>query len=374
MQALKTAIGLMSGTSMDGIDAALLRSDGNNHISILGHFSRSYDDAFRRRLKAALGQVSDIQSRNCLPENMAILQRELTLKHVGAVHDLLSNYNISPKHVDLIGFHGQTILHKPEIALTIQIGDGKLLANKTGIDVVFDLRANDMNHGGQGAPLVPVYHQALARQLKGKLPFPLAFINIGGISNLTFVGDDALYAFDCGPGNALLDQWMFLKTQTPFDRDGRSGLQGKVIEPIVACYSKHPFFRQDKPGSLDWRSFTPLTDDTISVADGAATLSYLTAYGIVNSLRHLPSVPKTLIISGGGAHNLAIMKYLKDLTTGYGIDCLTAQSLGFYSDYIEAEAWGYLAIRSFYDLPITFPTTTGCSSPQSGGKLVKHEF
>lgn len=373
MRAVKTAIGLMSGTSMDGIDAVLLRSDGQSNIDIIGHFSYPYEDAFRHRLKATLDEVSDIETRAALSGNIVNIGRELTYKHVIVVKELLSKYAIKPQLVDLIGFHGQTILHKPDIGLTIQIGDGKLLAKETGIDVVFDLRANDMKHGGQGAPLVPVYHQALAGQLKDSLVFPVAFINIGGISNLTYIDDNVLYAFDCGPGNALIDQWMFYKTQQPFDRNGSAGLQGKIIEPIVDFYCGQPFFQQQKPVSLDWRSFKPLTDKNISVSDGAATLSFISAFAIVNSFRHLPSFPKTLILCGGGAYNQAIIKYLKQLVRSYKIVTLTAQSLGFHSDYIEAEAWAYLAIRSFYGLPITFPTTTGCRSPVTGGKLVKHD-
>ena len=373
MGALKTAIGLMSGTSMDGIDAALLKSDGQNEIEIIGHLSYAYPAVFRSKLKQSLDKVVGVTKRVELPENVSSLERELTLEHAAIVDQLLKKYSILPSKVDLVGFHGQTILHRPDIGLTIQLGDGPLLARKCGIDVVFDLRSNDMKHGGQGAPLVPVYHQALAQKLKDKLDFPVAFINIGGISNLTFVGkDNELYAFDCGPGNGLIDQWMFLKTGSPMDRNGEAGLRGTVDEKIVNSYANHPFFSNKKPGSLDWRSFKPLLNDAISLEDGAASLSFITAYGIVNSFRHLPMLPKTLVVSGGGVHNGAIMKALKQLTQKNGIIILTARSLGLCSDFLEAEAWAYLAIRSIYQLPITFPTTTGCDRPRSGGKLARH--
>ena len=373
MGALKTAIGLMSGTSMDGIDAALLKSDGQNEIEIIGHLSYAYPAVFRSKLKQSLDKVVGVTKRVELPENVSSLERELTLEHAAIVDQLLKKYSILPSKVDLVGFHGQTILHRPDIGLTIQLGDGPLLARKCGIDVVFDLRSNDMKHGGEGAPLVPVYHQALAQKLKDKLDFPVAFINIGGISNLTFVGkDNELYAFDCGPGNGLIDQWMFLKTGSPMDRNGEAGLRGTVDEKIVNSYANHPFFSNKKPGSLDWRSFKPLLNDAISLEDGAASLSFITAYGIVNSFRHLPMLPKTLVVSGGGVHNGAIMKALKQLTQKNGIIILTARSLGLCSDFLEAEAWAYLAIRSIYQLPITFPTTTGCDRPRSGGKLARH--
>lgn len=373
MRVVKTAIGLMSGTSMDGIDAALIKSDGENTIDIVGHYSCEYDSGFQQLLKSTLDEVINVRARSELNETVKKVEQDLTLRHVAAVNKLLKKCEINADGVDLVGFHGQTVLHKPEIGLTIQIGDGELLAHKTGIDVIFDLRANDMKHGGQGAPLVPVYHRALANRMKGKLTFPIAFINIGGISNLTFIGeDDGLYAFDCGPGNALIDQWMYLKTKRPFDRGGDAGLRGKLIKPIIQSYCQHSFFHQRKPGSLDWRSFEPFIDETVSVEDGAASLSFVTAYGIVNSFRHLPFFPETLIVSGGGAHNRSILKYLKELTSNHGTVTLTAQSLDLHSDFIEAEAWGYLAIRSLYKLPITFPTTTGCDSPQSGGRFVSH--
>ena len=363
----------MSGTSMDGIDAALLKSDGQNEIEIVGHLSYAYPVVFRSKLKQSLDKVAGVTKRADLPETVLSLERELTLEHAAIVDQLLKKYAISPSKVDLIGFHGQTILHRPDIGLTIQLGDGPLLARKCGIDVVFDLRSNDMKHGGEGAPLVPVYHQALAKKLKDKLDFPVAFINIGGISNLTFVGkDNELYAFDCGPGNSLIDQWMFFKTGSPMDRNGEAGLSGTVNDKIVNSYASHPFFSDKKPGSLDWRSFKPLVNDAISIEDGAASLSFITAYGIVNSFRHLPMLPKTLIVSGGGVHNGAIMKTLKELTQKNGIITLTARSLGLCSDFLEAEAWAYLAIRSIYNLPITFPTTTGCDRPRSGGELARH--
>ncbi|WP_295964841.1 anhydro-N-acetylmuramic acid kinase [uncultured Bartonella sp.] len=374
MRAVKTAIGLMSGTSMDGVDAALIESDGEKIVNIIGHLSCEYDAAFRKKLKSTLDEVTNVVKACELPKSVLNVANELTIKHVFAVNQLLKKYSISSSKVDLIGFHGQTILHKPEIGLTIQIGDGAMLARESGIDVVYDLRSNDMKHGGQGAPLVPVYHRALALKLTDKLDFPVAFINIGGISNLTFVGkNDELYAFDCGPGNGLIDQWMYSRTGNPMDRNGEAGLRGTVHEGIVNSYSRHPFFSKEKPGSLDWRSFKPITDKAVSVEDGAASLSFVTAYGIVNSFRHLPAYPKTLVISGGGAYNRAIIKALEELTQKYGIITLTAQSLGLSTDFIEAEAWAYLAIRSIYNLPITFPTTTGCLTPQSGGRLARHQ-
>ena len=372
MPDIKLAIGLMSGTSMDGIDASLLRSDGDAVIDVIGHHSYTYSAAFRQQLKSALDMANQIKNRDDRPDQLRKIEVELTDLHATLVQQLLHKYAIKSDSVDLIGFHGQTVLHKPENALTVQIGDGQQLANQTGIDVIYDMRANDMTHGGQGAPLVPVYHRALANKLRGKAQFPIAFVNIGGISNLTWIGEESsIYAFDCGPGNVLIDQWISLRTSKQYDDGGEIALKGNVIDKIIRNYQMHPFFCELMPGSLDWRSFSPLTDTTVSIEDGAASLSYITAFGIVNSFRHVPQTPKTLILSGGGAHNKAIIKYLEKLTKTGNSKFLNAQSIGANPDFIESDAWGYLAIRSFYDLPLTYPTTTGCDKPVSGGKHVK---
>lgn len=372
MAAIKLAIGLMSGTSMDGIDVAMLRSDGNGIIEIIAHNSINYNNELREKLKRSLILANAIENRNERPYDLKTIEQELTEQHSLAVKKILKENTMEPGLIDLIGFHGQTVLHKPEKGLTVQIGDGQQLANETGINVIFDMRANDMLHGGQGAPLVPVYHRALANKLKERLHFPVAFINIGGIANLSWVGEDnSLYAFDCGPGNALIDQWMTLKAARQFDEGGKTALQGKLIANVIETYQHHKFFHQQSSGSLDWRSFSPLEDDAVSLEDGAATLSFITAYGIINSFRHLPHLPKTLILSGGGAHNLAIIKYLKELTKKDEMEFLSAQSVGLHPDFIEAEAWAYLAIRSWYNLPLTYPTTTGCFEPVSGGILAK---
>lgn len=372
MPDIKLAIGLMSGTSMDGIDASLLRSDGDAAIDIMGHHSYTYSAVFRQQLKSALDIASRIKNRDDRPAQLREIEVALTDLHATLVQQLLHKYAINSDSVDLIGFHGQTVLHRPENALTVQIGDGQQLANQTGIDVIYDMRANDMTHGGQGAPLVPVYHRALANKLRGKAQFPIAFVNIGGISNLTWIGEESsIYAFDCGPGNVLIDQWISLRTSKQYDDGGKIALKGNVIDKIIQNYQMHSFFCQPTPGSLDWRSFSPLTDTTISIEDGAASLSYITAFGIVNSFRHVPQTPKTLVLSGGGAHNKAIAKYLEKLTKTANSKLLNAQSIGADPDFIESDAWGYLAIRSFYGLPLTYPTTTGCDKPVSGGKHVK---
>ena len=270
----------------------------------------------------------------------------------------------------MVGFHGQTVLHRPERALTVQIGDGALLAQETGIAVVSDMRAKDMTHGGQGAPLVPVYHAALA----AGLPAPLepgfgsvAFANIGGISNVTFVAPGAPpVAFDSGPGNALIDQWVEQNAGVPFDDGGRIASEGSADMAVVERYLSAPFFARNGPKSLDRGDFTLDGVDGMELSDGAATLAVLTAAAIARAAEKIETAPALWIVSGGGARNDAIMDALRKAADGAS-RIVTAGEAGFNADMMEAEAWAYLAVRSLKGLALTFPTTTGCSEPATGG-------
>jgi len=373
MQSLKTAIGLMSGTSMDGIDAALIRSDGEISLKVVTHASFDYPPDFRRQLKQALDVAQTIKKRQKRPGSLASLERELTSYHAQIVQRLLAEQNMQPQQVDLIGFHGQTILHRPDKALTVQLGLGTELARQTGIDVIYDMRANDMRHGGQGAPLTPAYHAALAAQLPDKSAFPCCFVNIGGIANLTFIqGSDialanAIMAFDCGPGNCLIDQWMESRAGLNFDEGGQAGLCGRVHERVLESYWQHDAFMRLQPSSFDWRDFLPLRDEQLSLEDGAATLAALSARAIFHSFRFLPAMPESLIVSGGGVKNACLMRALTNLAEEKNIKVLMAQDCGWQSDFIEAEAWAYLAIRASQNLPLSFPATTGVKFPVTGG-------
>ncbi|UXN04680.1 anhydro-N-acetylmuramic acid kinase [Bartonella sp. HY406] len=375
-QDFKMAIGLMSGTSMDGIDAALIESDGLGQSRVISTFSHSYSNDFRNRLKKSLDLAQQITDRTARPNGLDTLERDLTLEHVMVVKSLLKKLELKSELIDIIGFHGQTILHRPDEGFTLQLGDGSLLARETGIDVVYDMRANDMLHKGQGAPLVPIYHAALAAMQHDYLKFPVAFINIGGISNLTLVQtadlerDDNIIAFDCGPGNVLIDQWMAFNNQGHFDKNGQAGLAGKVNQQVLDSIMLDNIYQQNTKKSLDWRNFKPLTDKTISLNDGAATLAFLTAKQIFSSFKFLSEKPKQMVISGGGVKNKAIIKYLQQLAEPCDINIIAADDIGFNSAFIEAEAWGYLAIRSIKSLPLTYPKTTGCITAVSGGVFV----
>lgn len=368
------ALGLMSGTSMDGIDLAMIETDGEDTVHRGPSMTVAYEPAFRRWIEDGLADAKAIRSREERPGDLANLEREITIRHVEAVRLFRGRFDLGAADLAIIGFHGQTVLHRPGEHLTVQLGDGTLLARKTGIDVVYDMRANDMAHGGQGAPLVPAYHAALARALPADLRalLPAAFVNIGGIANVTYVpqeGDPA--AFDCGPGNALIDQWVQDHGGVPFDQGGAIASEGTVVSRIVDLYMENPFFGQAGPKSLDRGDFTLDLVEGLELADGARTLAAVTAEGIYRSAALMPRRPRLWIVAGGGRQNRMIVADLEQLAAGDSARVVLAEEAGFDGDAMEAEAWAYLAVRSFKGLPLTFPGTTGCSAPVTGGVLAQ---
>lgn len=370
MADLKTAIGLMSGTSMDGIDVALLKTDGEGRVERGASLGVAYPPEFREALAETLETAKAIEQRDQRSGNMADVERELTLRHAAAVKDFLAREKLGYQDVDLIGFHGQTVLHRPHQALTVQIGDGPLLARETGIPVIYDMRANDMAHGGQGAPLVPAYHAALAAGIAEFAGRPAMFVNIGGISNLTYIGSDGcIVAYDSGPGNTLIDQWVEAQAGLAFDEGGAIASRGRMVTAMADRYLAHPFFTSNMRISLDRNDFRPPQPDEASLEDGARTLAHVTAGAIVKSMRHLPEPPKLIVVCGGGRLNAAIMADLDQLAKGAKV--VPAEALDFNGDSMEAEAWAYLAVRAVKGLPLTFPGTTGVAEPVSGGVLAK---
>lgn len=369
MSKILRAIGLMSGTSMDGIDVALLTTDGLSHVERGPFLSVPYDDVFRAQLRQGLEDAKAITARHERPGCLGALEEALTVRHVQAVKRFLEVNGIRPRDIDVIGFHGQTVLHRPDHALTVQIGNGALLARETGIDVVYDMRANDMAHGGQGAPLVPVYHSALASAI-GDAAFPVCFVNIGGISNLTFVGEEGeIVAFDSGPGNTLIDQWVEGQTGQAYDAGGAIAAKGQVVRALADRYLKHPFFTANTRRSLDRNDFLPPKAGEVSLEDGARTLAHVAAASIFASARHLPKRPKTYVICGGGRLNAMIMADLTEMAAAEAAAVLNADDMALDGDAMEAEAWAYLAVRSRMGLPLTFPGTTGVPEAVTGGVL-----
>ena len=362
MSKLVTALGLMSGTSLDGIDVALIKTDGENIVERGPSMTFAYNAEQRRMLIDALGDARIIQQRGDRPGRLAGVERELTQWHVHAVQHFLSE---NPAEVDVIGFHGQTVIHRPEKKLTVQLGLGEFLAQVLAIPVVYDMRANDVAAGGQGAPLVPLYHRALAASIPDR---PVAFVNIGGVSNITVIdAKGEMLAFDTGPGNALLDDWAKKHTGLARDVDGALAARGTADQAGIEKFMQAPFFKTPPPKSLDRNSFAGISIDGLNPEDGAATLVEVTTSAIARATEWLADVPKTWVICGGGRRNPEIMKSLvKKLP-----NVKTAEDFGFDGDAMEAEAWAYLAVRSLKGLPLTFPGTTRVSAPLTGGVLAK---
>jgi anhydro-N-acetylmuramic acid kinase len=350
------ALGLMSGTSVDGVDIALIETDGERVVSFGAFLTVPYADDVRRRIRAAFGadQVN---------EATAAAERAVTDAHVEAVKRWSRESGTALSTVDVVGFHGQTITHRPERRFTWQVGDGGSLARATAVKVVSGLRMADVKAGGQGAPLVPVYHAALAREL----PRPLAVVNVGGVGNVTWIGaDGTLLAFDTGPGNGPIDDWCARRAGLRFDRDGTIAASGKVDRARVERFSEHRYFAAKPPKSLDRGDFSDSWAEGLSVADGAATLTRGTARAIALAARHFPMPVAQWVISGGGARNPTLLRALAEETRG---KVVTADSLGWNGDALEAQAFAFLAVRSLRGLPITFPGTTGAPRPLTGGRL-----
>lgn len=371
MAEIQNALGLMSGTSMDGIDLAMLATDGEAEVRRGSSMMVPYAPDLRERIEKALDLARSLEEPLPLPESLTKLQRDITQAHIAAVQAFLERFDLDSDAVDLIGFHGQTILHRPEHALTIQLGDGQAMADALGIPVIYDLRQADLQAGGQGAPLVPVYHAALAALLPDELQamHPKVFVNIGGISNLTFIDQDGtLMATDAGPGNALIDQWMQSEAGIPYDAGGRIGGEGSISQSIAGRYLAAPFFDKPMPKSLDRLDFPPLVSGEAELSDGARTLCYVSAAAIIKSLEAMPVMPALMILCGGGRHNQGIVGDLKKLVSLHDSKVIPAEEGGLDGDAMEAEAWAYLAVRAKKGLPITYPATTGCREPTSGGR------
>jgi anhydro-N-acetylmuramic acid kinase len=357
------ALGMMSGTSCDGIDAALIETDGETEIVIGAAMTEPYEPAFRERLMSVMGDKGPV----------AAVERELTERHARVAARLLAENGLEAGNLAVIGFHGQTILHRPGERRTKQIGDGALLAKLAGIDVVNDFRSNDMAHGGQGAPLVPLYHAALVASMIR----PVAVVNIGGVANVTWVGEGSLkgaagsgapiLAFDTGPGNALIDDWALKHTGQAVDKDGALAAKGKVNEAALAKYIAHPYFAKPAPKSLDRNDFDLGPLQGLSPADGAATLVAFTAASIAKAAALFPAPPRRWLIAGGGRRNPVLMAALAARLGE--VPVAPAEKAGWNGDVIEAQAFGYLAVRSLRGLPLSLPGTTGVKQPTTGGKL-----
>jgi anhydro-N-acetylmuramic acid kinase len=357
MSKIFKAIGLMSGTSLDGVDAALIETDGDTPLARGPVLTIPYEPEFRARLKAVLG--AEVKT-----EEIAALERDLTDRHVVAVRDILTRAGARSSDIDVVGFHGQTINHRPDLGWTWQLGLGERLAAAIGIDTVFDLRGADVAAGGQGAPLAPVYHRALAR---GE-PMPLAVLNMGGVANVTLLRDaDAdPIAFDTGPASAMLDDWIARHGADAMDRDGRFSGAGAVNEAALAVLLDHPYFAAPFPKSLDRDAFDPAPVAGLGLEDGAATLAAFTIESVALGLEALDIAPTRLLVTGGGRRNPTLMTGLE---RRLGLPVAPVEAAGWDGDALEAQAFAFMAVRHLLGRPITFPGTTGVAAPMTGGRL-----
>ncbi|MGD0432903.1 MAG: anhydro-N-acetylmuramic acid kinase [Acetobacteraceae bacterium] len=384
-------IGLMSGTSLDGVDAAWLETDGETIMSVGPSLTIPYDDSLRRDLRAILDTAHQLPTTD---PGLASAVARLTECHVRAVKAL-------ERPADLIGFHGQTILHQPDQRRTWQVGDAAHLARETGVPVAYDFRSADVAAGGEGAPFAPAYHAALARDL----PRPLAVLNVGGVANVTWIGprgidprgidprgigprgigwsgtgpsriassgtgeDEGLIAFDTGPGNGPLDDWVARHTGQAFDRHGALALSGTVDAAVLGRLMAHPYFARPAPKSLDRLDFSRALAvsglDALTAADGAATLVAFTAASVAAAV--FPSPPLRWLVTGGGRHNPAIMTALR---AALGVPVEAVETVGWDGDALEAQCFGFLAARVARGLPLSFRGTTGVPAPMPGGRIV----
>jgi anhydro-N-acetylmuramic acid kinase len=368
MTMMLTAIGLMSGTSLDGVDVALIETDGRRVKAFGPTGYRPYTQNERGLLRQALTEAVNLPQRDARPGILREAEQAVTVAHAEAVAAFTAQNRLSREDVDIVGFHGQTVLHRPAQKMTVQIGDATALARAIHIPVMHDFRAADVAAGGQGAPFVPVYHRALAQSLERE--GPMVVVNIGGVSNITYIdGADTLIACDTGPGNALLDDYMYRTMSQPFDCDGRLASQGVADQAWVARVLDHPVFALPPPKSLDRNDFAALALREMRPADGAATLTAFTAAAIARIVPLLPKVPLNWIVVGGGARNLTMVRVLRERLAPATVEA--GDVLGWSTDAIEAQAFGFLAARGLKGLPLSYPATTGVPMPMTGGVIAR---
>lgn len=363
------SLGLMSGTSADGIDASIIQSDGDNECKVILDKYFKYSQTIYENIHNIKDKINNSKDlRNFLKE-IETLEKEITLFHTDAVNEIIKE---SKLNIDLIGFHGQTIFHNAKEKISKQLGDGKLLSKLTKKTVVYNFRQNDLKNGGQGAPLTPIFHRLLKNKYKLKLP--LTILNIGGVANVTFIDDrDNMYSYDIGPGNCLIDQWIRINSRNKYDKDGKIASLGKINKSILTKALKN---FEDKiqdihgPKSYDVKDFDMSFVRGLSLEDGAATLTEYTSEILYSDLSTIcTGEDENIIISGGGRKNGFLVKNIQKKINS---PIKLIDDIGVDGDFVESQAFAYLAIRSYLNLPISFPSTTGVSKPCTGGTIFKN--
>ncbi|MDC0961611.1 anhydro-N-acetylmuramic acid kinase [Candidatus Pelagibacter sp.] len=377
---LFTAIGLMSGTSMDGVDASLIRSDGFNQFTNILDEYFEYNESLHLELIELRNLIININDLEQYSSRLKELEREITVFHSKIVNDISNKYE---DQIDFVGFHGQTIFHSPELKISKQLGDGKLMSQLVKKKVIYDFRQEDMLNKGQGAPLTPIFHNLLSKKIneKHQISFPICFLNIGGISNITKIIkndenlEENLEAFDAGPGNCMIDEWVRKNSKNNFDENGSVAKSGKINQLILnQVIDNFKIDNFDK--SLDVKDFDISFARGLSLEDGCATITNFTAYLIAKGIEYANGnydKPIKYLLCGGGRKNNFLIQSVKDyLKSKQNIILNSIEEYNLNGDYIESQAFGYLAIRSFLNLSISYPKTTGCRTPTAGGSLVKN--
>ena len=367
------SLGLMSGTSMDGIDLSIISSDGNSGFKAIYNKYISYNEEFKKKMSNLRDKINNTNDLEKFKKELKFLEKDITIFHSEEIYKVLKEKNYN---VDLIGFHGQTIFHNADKKISKQLGDGKLLSQLLKKKVVYNFRENDLKNGGQGAPLAPIFHQLISKQMKFDLP--ICILNIGGIANITVIEKDlaSLASQDIGPGNCLIDEWIRKNTKKNYDEGGLVSKSGKSnIAILNQALENYEVLENKNILSYDTKDFDINFIRGLSLEDGAATVTEFTgtvlAEGIQRFLSKVNSESKIILVSGGGRKNVQLLNILKKKLS----DTLIIENIDKYGvdgDFIESQAFAYLAIRSFLKLPISFPKTTGCKTPTTGGNLVKN--
>ena len=370
-----TSLGLMTGTSVDGIDLSLIKSDGLSYFTSIFNKYYKFDADLRERIIKLRDKISSAEDLKEYSKKLKIIERDLTLFHAEIINEIFKDYK---EDIDLIGFHGQTIFHKPSIKISLQLGDGKLLSQLTQKIVINDFRKNDLANGGQGAPLVPIFHKLISTKINKefKINFPLNIINIGGITNITqLTSKDNLKAYDIGPGNCLIDEWVRKNSNKIFDENGSIGKSGKVND-LIFNQAVDNFSDFSLKKSLDVKDFDISFAKGLSLEDGCATVTKFSAYLVAEGLKKLDERKNNsklnYILCGGGRKNNFLIENIKNFILDKEVEFTKIDDYKFNGDYIESQAFAYLAIRSYLKLPISFPDTTRCKFPISGGVINKN--
>jgi len=353
---------------MDGIDAAILKSDGTSTYPTGLTHAAPFTSEDRVIIRAAVDAAQNWVKGDAAPVELAAAEAIVTTRHVEAVEALLAKAGMSAGEIDVIGFHGQTVLHRPEQQWTVQLGNAAALAKACAIDVVADFRSADVAAGGQGAPFAPLYHAALVASLEhGKLPEgPVVVVNMGGVGNVTYMDGDTILAFDTGPANGPIDDWVGSRSDQNYDKDGAIGARGMVDQSRIDVALMHEYFKLTPPKSLDRLDFTSALAKGLSLEDGTATLTAFSAASLAAAADHFPGTPVAWIICGGGRHNPTLVSMIRAQVSG---QVYVAEDMGWRGDEVEAEAFAFLAVRSLQGLPLSVPGTTGVPEPKTGGVI-----